>query len=376
MESGQVPMDSAANTPGSGSIQSIQPHLSIAEQGTLQPPPPSTPVAVPSTTSLTLTPTSPQEGTRPHDSQAPLRPAIPLQSKATSQSTASSESHPTPGGSVPSTHPWTKGAGSSGDKDGEDGLLFKKPPHSELNSATKSPVNDENVGKEEKGMTDQPLPTHKEKQVSFSDSSELDSSAASSPHLSEDSSSDSDSNYGTPPPSPPTPKKSSQLSLSLATPSSTSSSPQSTNEDQNTGSSSDWTDVESEMHMLTSDTLSGKDSSEEVKSFTGPKPAASKVTRDEVQDQSGNQSDSQLRNQSDENVEVNNNTTTSSTTSGLSNKEKGNGKPLDFASDPLSDTSQPNDGGTQGDTGAGLDNIQTSQKVSMFCFIMLYYSYC
>ena len=382
-------MNSAANTPNSGGFQSIWQPISIAEQDTLQPPSSSTSVAAPPTISAssTLTPTSPQEGTCPHDSETPPL----LQNDAFPLSMASSGSHQTPGGGDPSTHPLVNSestvnhrppqtsniAGSSGDNDGEDSLSSKKPC-SELNPTTASPVKNDNVHKEEKSNTDQPPPTHEEEMVFSLDSSQSGALSAPSPSLSEDSSSD----YDTPPPSPTHlshAQNFSHLSSSSATLSSTSFSPQPTNEDQNTDSTTNETDVKSENVASSKPTLSENSSSKEEKPSAGPKLEVSKVAGDEVQGQDGSQSVTQLQSQSN-NVD---NTTTSSTT----NKQKGNGihvdtldflniyrngNPPDSASNPSSDTSQPNNGGTEVGAGAGLDNKGTSQKVSVLCFIVIY----
>ena len=367
MESGQFSTDSAAYIPDSGSVQIIQHPLPTDKQATLQPPPPTTSVAASPTS--TLTPTSPQEST---DSEAPVEPTLPLQSGAPPQSMASSGiagSDPSRGTSrntMKRRSPQTfKDAGSIGDNDGDDSLSSKKL-RSELNPAKTLPVKNED---EKKSMTDQPLPTHEGEQVSSIHSLLSYSSSVPSPHLSEDCNSDTEQ-YGMPPPSPGV-----QLSLS---PSSTSFSSLPTNEDQNTGPTTDGDDVMSKnvtpSKAKSEADRSGKDSSKEVNLSTGPNPvASSKVAGDEGQGQDGNQSVYQLQSQSNKNVRVSNNTTTTSTTSKSSTKEKGNGKSPDSASNLLSDTSQPNDGtSAQGGAGAGPDNQQIrSKKVSVLCFIML-----
>ena len=376
MGSGQLPLDSAACIPDSGSIQIIQHSLPTDKQSTLQPPPPTTSVAV--TPATTLTPTSSQEGTGPHDSEAPVGPTLSLLSGAPPQSMASSGSHQAPGGSDPirvtsrSTMkrrpPQTStDAGSNGDNGGVDSLSSKKL-RSELSPTTTLPVKNENANTGKKSMNDQLPPMHGLEQVSSPHSVQSGSSSVLSPHPSEDRNSDTEQ-YDTPPPSP-------GLQLSLS-PSSTRFSCQPTNEDQNTGSTTDGTDVKSE-NVTSSNAKfeadrSEKDSSKEVNPSTGPKPvASSKVAGDEGQGQDGNQSVYHLPSQSNKQVEDNNNTTTPSTTSKSSTKEKGSGKSPDFASNPLSDTFQPNDGAcAQGGAGAGPDNQQTSStKVGVLCFIM------
>ena len=377
MGSGQVPTNSAANIPDSGSVQIIQHSLPTDKQGTLQPPPPTTSVAVSPAT--TLTPTSPQEGTGPHDSEAPPGPALRLQSGAPPRSIASGSSHQTPAGR---NHPWvtsrsvkrrphqtSKDAGSSGDDDGDDYLSSKKL-RSELSPATTLPVKNENANTEKKSMTDHPPCMHEWEQVSSPHSVQSCSSSVPSPHPSEDRNSDTEQ-YGTPPPSP-------GLQLSLS-PSSTSFSSQ--HEEENTGFTTDGTDVKSK--NVTSSKAkseadrSEKDSSKEVNLSTGPKPAASsKVAGDQGQRQDSNQSVYHLPSQSNKQVEDNNNSSTPSITSKSSTKEKGNGKPPFSASNSLSDTSLPKDDtGAQGGAGAGPDNQQTSstknQKVGVL--IVFYY---
>ena len=380
MGSGQLPTDSAAYIPDSGSVQIIQHSFPTDKQGTLQPPPPSTSVVV--TPVTTLTPTSPQEGTGPHDLEAPPGPTLSLQGGAPPQSIASGGSNQTPAGS---DHEWvtsksavkrrlpqtSKEAGSSGDNDGDDSLSSKKL-RSELSPTTTLPVKNENANTEKKSMTDQPPPMHEWEQVSSPHSVQSGSSSVPSPHLSEDRNSDTEQ-YGTPPPSP-------GLQLSLSQ-SSTSFSSQPTNEDQNTASTTNGTDVKSENVTFSKAKFeadgSERDSSKEVNLSSGPKPAAfSKVAGNQGQRQGGSQGVYHLQSQSKKQVEDNNNSSTSSTTNKSSTKEKGNGKPPDSASNSLCDTSLPKDGtGAQGSAGAGPDNQQTSstknQKVGVL--IVFYY---
>ena len=378
MGSGQLPTDSATYIPDSGSIQIIQPPLPTDKQGTLQPPPPTTSVAV--TPATTLTPTSPQEGTGPHDLEAPPGPTLSLQSGAPPQSIASGGSNQTPAGS---DHEWvtsrsavkrrlpqtSKEAGSSGDNDGDDYLSSKKL-RSELSPATTLPVKNENANTEKKSMTDHPPPMHEWEPVSSPHSVQSISSSVPSPHPSEDRNSDTEQ-YGTPPPSP-------GLQLSLS-PSSTSFSSQPTNDDQNnTASTTNGTDVKSENVTFSKAKFeadrSERDSSKEVNLSTGPKPAAfSKAAGDQGQRQGGSQGVYHLQSKSNKQVEDNNNSSTSSTTSKSSTKD---GKPPFSASNSLSDTSKPKDGtGAQGGAGTGPDNQQTSsiksQKVGVL--IVFYY---
>ena len=218
-----------------------------------------------------------------HEQAAPNAQGTP-ESGASSQSMY--RSHQTP---AESHHPWlvtsrstvkrrssqtSNDAGSSGDIDGDidgDDSFSPKKPHSELNPATASPVN-ENDNIEEKSMIDQPLPTHEWEQVSSPHSLQSGSSSVPSPHL-EDFNSDSEQ-YGTSPPV-------------------------------------------SDFALTTTSAIASESST---------------------------------------------------------NLEKGNRKPPDFSSNPLSDTSQPNSGaGAKGGAGTGPDNQQgtKSQKVGMLYFIML-----
>ena len=214
MGSGQVPVDSAANTPGNGSTQSIQHPLPTDKQGTHQFPP--------HTTSAAVT----------HDLESPLGPTLPIPSGAPPQPKASGSDLPQPwvirrAAAVKRKLPQAPQSGSS------SGDTASKKPCSEPNVATVSPGNDE----ERKHMTEQPpLPTHEEKQVCsrFPHSLQSGTSSDPSPHVSDGYTSDNEK-FDTPPSSPL--GTSTQPSLSPTMPSSADSFTQPTNNEQNTAGS-------------------------------------------------------------------------------------------------------------------------------------------